>query len=75
MGQSGLTIGLAVYEDLGLLAGRLFSEEQTDEARRREAVATSVLFGEEWDISLTDLEASQRSGWKTFASLNILSSV
>ena len=46
MGQSGLTIGLALYEDLRTLQ-RLWAEDLDDEESARQTVATSVTFGEE----------------------------
>src|SRR5262245_38722998 len=49
MGQSGLTTGLALYEDLEALR-RLWAGERADEDTARQTVATSVTFGEAWDI-------------------------
>jgi len=63
MGQSGLTQGLALYENLKTLR-RLLSGNADDEANARRTVATSVTFGEESDIPVADLEAAQRYGWK-----------
>jgi hypothetical protein len=62
MGQSGLTTGLALYEDLGALR-RLWTGDRADEDHARRAVATTVTFGEAWDIPVADLEAAQRHGW------------
>jgi len=62
MGQSGLTLGLALYEDLGVLR-RLWAGERADEDNARQTVGTSVTFGEEWDIPVADLEAARRYGW------------
>jgi tetratricopeptide (TPR) repeat protein len=62
MGQSGLTIGLAVYEDLGTLR-RLWARDRDEEENVRETVGTSVLFGEESDLSVADVEAARRHGW------------
>jgi tetratricopeptide (TPR) repeat protein len=63
MGQSGLTIGLALYEDLELLKS-LWTGEGDDEENARRTVATTVTFGEEWDIPVADLEAARRHHWK-----------
>jgi tetratricopeptide (TPR) repeat protein len=63
MGQSGLTIGLALYEDLKALK-RLWAQDHTDEDNARQTVATSVTFGEEWEIPVADLEAARMHGWK-----------
>jgi tetratricopeptide (TPR) repeat protein len=63
MGQSGLTTGLALYEDLETLR-RLLAGTGGDEESARRSVVTSVTFGEEWDIPLADLEAAKRYGWQ-----------
>jgi hypothetical protein len=62
MGQSGLTTGLALYEDLGTLR-RMWAGDRADEESARQSVATTVTFGEEWDIPVADLEAARRYGW------------
>jgi tetratricopeptide (TPR) repeat protein len=63
MGLSGLTLGVSLYDDPqalhGLWTGEPFSEEST-----REAVTTSVIFGEKWDIPVADLEAATEHGWE-----------
>src|SRR5262249_35770703 len=63
MGQSGLTFGLALYEDLKLLR-RLWQGNMSDEENARRTVATTVTFGDEITVPLADLEAAQRYGWK-----------
>jgi tetratricopeptide (TPR) repeat protein len=63
MGQSGLTCGLALYEDLRTLR-RLLAGGQGDEANARRSVATSITFGEEWDIAAADLDAAKKHGWE-----------
>jgi tetratricopeptide (TPR) repeat protein len=63
MGQSGLTMGLAVYEDMDILR-RMWSGGEDDQENARESVGTSVTFGEEWDVPVSDLEAAKRYGWK-----------
>jgi hypothetical protein len=60
MGQSGLTTGLALYEDLKALR-RLWARGGKGNARR--TVGTSVTFGEEWDIPVADLDAAKEHGW------------
>ena len=62
MGQSGLTIGMALYDDLETLK-RLWTRGGDDEENARETVGTSVTFGEESDIPVADLEAAERYGW------------
>lgn len=61
MGQSGLTMGLAVYEDLEVL--RQMWSGGGDEENARRTVGTSVTFGEEWEIPVADLEAAKKHGW------------
>ncbi len=62
MGQSGLTIGLALYEDLKLLRG-MWSEERDDEDNARRTVATTVTFGDEYETPVADIDAARRHGW------------
>ncbi len=62
MGQMGLTTGLAIYDDLKVVQ-RLWAEGQSDEDNARESVAATVLFGEEWDVPVADLEAAKQHGW------------
>src|SRR5262249_2230565 len=62
MGQSGGTTGVALYEDLEPLRG-LWAGERAAEDNARQSVATTVPFGEAWDIPVADLEAAQRHGW------------
>jgi tetratricopeptide (TPR) repeat protein len=63
MGQSGLTIGLALYEDLKRLR-RMWAGDRSDEDNARKTVATTVTFGEEWDIPVADLEAAKKHDWQ-----------
>ncbi len=63
MGQSGLTSGLALYDDLGMLH-RLWQGDGDDEENARLTVGTSATFGEEWSIPVADLDAARRYGWK-----------
>lgn len=62
MGQSGVELGLALYEDLKLLRSILtgrFSDQET--ARRTSAI--SATFGEIFEIAPQDLDAAERYGW------------
>jgi hypothetical protein len=63
MGQSGLTTGLALYDDIASLR-TLLTGNFSDEESGRKTVATSVTFGEESDIPVADLEAAKQYGWK-----------
>ena len=62
MGQSGLTTGLALYDDPEPLR-RLWAGGFPDKENARRAVATTLIFGEAWDIPVADLEAAQRHAW------------
>src|SRR5262245_18729533 len=62
MGQSGVVMGVALYEDLNVLR-RLWSGQMTDEENARETEATAVTFGEEGEVPEPDVEAAQRFGW------------
>jgi tetratricopeptide (TPR) repeat protein len=63
MGQSGLTTGLALYKDLAVLR-QLWEGHGAYEDHARQAVTTSVTFGEEWTIPVADLEAAKKYGWQ-----------
>jgi hypothetical protein len=63
MGQSGLETGLALYEDLEALRS-LWAGGRADEEVARQSVATTVTFGEAWDIPVADLEAAKKHGWQ-----------
>jgi hypothetical protein len=62
MGQSGLVLGLALYEDLNMLR-RLFTS-QDDERMSRQTTGLSVMFGEAFEVPIADLDAAQRHGWE-----------
>ncbi len=62
MGQSGMTIGLALYEDLEALREVLAGRFSTAESTRRTS-GMSVLFGEEFEMPVHDLEAVEEHGW------------
>jgi tetratricopeptide (TPR) repeat protein len=63
MGQSGLTIGVALYDDLATLR-RLWTNDLSDEENARETVALTVTFDMETEIPAPDLEATRRHGWE-----------
>lgn len=62
MGQSGLTFGLSLFEDLNALK-TMWSSQDPDRENTREAVTLTVVFGDETEISLLDLEAARKHGW------------
>jgi tetratricopeptide (TPR) repeat protein len=64
MGQSGLTLGLAVYHDLGLLR-RMWSEDEGDEVEDSDRRAgLGVIYGEEADVPVADLDAARAHDWR-----------
>ena len=62
MGQSGLTLGIALYEDLALLR-RMYAGKLTDEEGARRTVALTVTFDDDASLSEADLEAIEANGW------------
>lgn len=62
MGQSGLTLGLALYEDLALLR-KMWAGKLSDEQGARKTVALTVTFDDDGTIPEADLEAIERHGW------------
>jgi hypothetical protein len=63
MGQSGLTFGVSLYDDLEILK-KIWSGRMTEAENTRETVALTLLFGEKMEISPRDLEAIRSHGWK-----------
>jgi tetratricopeptide (TPR) repeat protein len=63
MGQSGLTFGLALYDDLTVLKN-LWSSRLSDEENARETVALTVTFDDDSGISDADLDAIQQYEWE-----------
>ena len=61
MGQSGLTFGVSLYENLNILRKK-WSGRITEE-NARETVTLTLLFGDETEISVLDLEAVRKHGW------------
>lgn len=62
MGQSGLTLGVALYEDLALLR-RMYAGKLSDEEGARRTVALTVTFDDEASLGEVDLEAIEAHGW------------
>ncbi len=62
MGQMGMQLGLALYEDLNLLK-RILRGRMSDEETARCTSALSLTFGEVFDVSPLDVDAFQEHGW------------
>ena len=63
IGQMGMTLGFALYEDLNTLV-RMRDGHASDEQNARETVALSVTFGDETEIPVPDLDAAESFGWE-----------
>ncbi|SIO58240.1 ST7 protein [Singulisphaera sp. GP187] len=63
MGQSGLTFGLALYDDLKVLK-KLWKGRMSDEDNARETVALTVTYDDESGIPDGDLDAIAEYGWE-----------
>lgn len=66
MGQSGVELGLALYDDLAVLRSilkQVLSESQT--AGRTSAI--SLAFGEPFEMPIRDLDSIERHGWPVAA--------
>jgi hypothetical protein len=59
MGQSGMTLGLAMYEDLEVLRAVF---RQDDDSNRRNSALT-LMYGEAFEIPVRDLDAAEQHGW------------
>ena len=63
LGQSGLTFGVTLYEDLNILK-KMWTSQDTEETNARETVGLTLLFGDETEISVLDLMAARKHGWE-----------
>jgi tetratricopeptide (TPR) repeat protein len=63
MGQSGLTLGVALYEDLSLLK-KMWAGKLSDEEGARRTVALTITFDDDATIPEVDLEAIEKYSWK-----------
>lgn len=66
IGQMGVTLGLALYEDLDALV-RMRDGDATDEQNARETVALSVTYGDETETPVLDVDAAEEHGWEVAA--------
>jgi len=63
MGQAGMTLGLALYEDLRVVR-KTQEGGLSDAGHASKAVVFSVTFGEQTELAVKDLEDIGRHGWK-----------
>jgi hypothetical protein len=59
MGQSGMTLGLAMYEDLEVLKALLREDENSE--RRNSAL--TLMYGEAFEIPVRDVDAAEQHDW------------
>lgn len=62
MGQSGMTLGLALYEDADFLQ-ELIHGDVSEEEHARRASALSVTYDEQFAVHAKELDAAERHGW------------
>lgn len=66
IGQMGMTLGIALYDDLAALL-RIRDGNASDEQNARETVALSVTYGEQTEIAVADLESADEYAWEVAA--------
>jgi hypothetical protein len=62
MGQSGMTLGLAMYEDHDLLR-EILSGNADDEENTRRTSGLSMTFGEAFEVAPRDFDAAEEHKW------------
>jgi hypothetical protein len=62
MGQSGLTLGLAMYDDLAAVK-RLVSGAMSQEDHVRRMSGISLTYGEAFETPIRDVNAAEEHGW------------
>lgn len=63
MGRSGVTLGVALYDDLKMLR-RMWTGPGTDEENARRSVSVTVTFDPQQKLSMADLLAAREHGWE-----------
>ncbi len=63
MGLSGITLGVALYEDIGLLR-KLWANRLSEQENVRRTVALAVTFDSMTDMNPKDLAAARHYGWE-----------
>ena len=62
MGQTGLVLGLALYED-PLILKAMLSGASCDEEIAHQTSGLSLMYGEAFEIPIADLDAAEKYGW------------
>jgi tetratricopeptide (TPR) repeat protein len=65
-GQMGMTLGLALYDDLETLV-RIRDGSASDEQNARATVALSLTYGIRTEVAVPDLDAAEEHGWEVAA--------
>lgn len=63
MGQSGITLGLALYENREVLDEILYGPTSEEEPTVTKMTGLSLVYGEAFEMSPIDVEACERYGW------------
>jgi tetratricopeptide (TPR) repeat protein len=63
MGQSGITLGVALYEDLRLLR-KLWANELSEREHVRRTIVLAVTFGPRWETNPKDVLAARQLQWE-----------
>jgi hypothetical protein len=63
MGQSGIVLGMALYEDLRLLR-KLWANQLSEKENSRRTVALAVTFGPRWETNPKDFLAAKEHRWE-----------
>ena len=66
MGQSGMTLGLALYDDLHAIQ-TMIDGDSSDQENARRMSALSMTFDEEFNMAPADLDAAEQFGWPVAA--------
>jgi tetratricopeptide (TPR) repeat protein len=67
MGQSGLTFGLAMYDDGRTFRKAMMAHEPTPEVVIENTSALSLTYGEQHELAPIDLDAADQFGWPVAA--------
>ena len=65
-GQMGMTLGVALYDDLKTLV-RIRDGNASDEQNARATVALSLTYGTKTEVAVADLDAAEAHGWEIAA--------
>lgn len=64
IGQSGLAVGMVLYDNVATMKKIFRGESSGLDESIRESSGLGVMYGEECEVPVADVEAAQRHGWK-----------